>query len=104
MTRKLGTIPGTPQNLQVFVEDAPAVGTVEAECREGRRSAAGAHTDLEAAARERIQYRGVFRDTNRLLEREGDDAGREPDALGQRCNVGEEHQRGWQASLGAIEV
>ena len=83
---------------------ARAVGAVEAERREGRRRAAGADAELEPAAGEEVEHRGVLGDAHRVLERQGDDAGAEADARGPRRDVREEHEGRRQAALGLVEV
>ncbi len=77
---------------------------VEAEGGEGGEIAARSDAHLEAVVAHQVEHGGVLGDAHRHLERQGDDAGAEPDARGARRRLGEEHERRRQAAFALVEM
>ena len=77
---------------------------VQAERGEGGQVAARPDADFQAAAAHEVEHRGILGHPDRQLQRQGDDAGPEPDARGLRGDLGEEHERRRQAALVLVEV
>ena len=92
------------QGVQVADEQRRAVGHIQAEGVEGLQVAASADSDLQPAAGQGIQDGGVLRHAQRQLQRQGDDAGAEAYAAGLGGDVRQEHERGGQSALVAMEV
>ena len=68
------------QPSQIPHEEVVAVFVVEFEPGESRRVAAVADAELQPAAADQVEHDGVLGDADRQFQRQGDDAGAEPDA------------------------
>ena len=92
------------QCVELLAEDAPAILRVLAEREERRGRRARAEPELGASARQQVEHDRVLGDPHRVLERQRDDAGAEPDPRRDRGGVREEHERRRQAALRGVEV
>ena len=92
------------ERVELLAEDPAAILGALAERQERRGRRPGAESELGASAREEVEHDGVLGDAHRVLERQRDDAGAEPDATRRRGDVREEHERRGQSALGGVEV
>ena len=76
--------------LDAFLDPLAAVLHVDAESVELVADEAAADAEIEAALRELVERRGLFRHPDRIVERQHRGAGAEPDALGARRQIGQE--------------
>ncbi len=95
---------GAAQRLGVLDEDPPAIGAVEAEGLEGGEIAARPDAELQPAVAHQVEHGGVLGHAQRQLQRQGDDAGAEPDLRGPRREMGQEDEGRGQAALVLVEV
>ena len=97
-------LPGLVQPLVIAVERRVALVLVEAEGQEGLGRGAGAEAEFEPPARQQIEHRGILGDADRVLHRQDDDAGAEPDPRRARGDEAEERQRRGQSPFVAVEM
>jgi hypothetical protein len=65
---------------------------------------AGAHAEFEPPGAQRIEHCGVLGYSDRIFERQCDDRGAKPDALGLGGHPRQEHQRRRQTALLGVEM
>ena len=92
------------QGREILCENFAPLRAVEAEGGERRRIAAGADAELQPAVDQDVEHGRVLGDTDRLFERQRDDAGAEADGRRARSDMGEEHQRRRQSAFGFVEM
>ena len=98
------TGPGGADQREMVGRQLSAILAVQPEGAEGGHVAAGPDPHLQPAAAEHIQHRGIFGHAQRQFQRQGDDARAEPDAVGLRGHMRQEHQRRRQPALGLMEM
>ena len=91
-------------NVHMPVKNGSPVRAVAPEAFKSRRRAAGAESELEAAVRDEIEHRRVFRDADRLFERQGHDARAKTNSRRARRDIGEKYKRGGKTAFIAIKV
>ena len=102
--RQRAAAPGRAHQLEIAVHQLVAIVGIEAEGGEGGQVAARPDADFEAPARYEVGDGGILGHAHRQLQRQGDDAGAQPDARGLHRSLGEEHERRRQAALALMEV
>ena len=102
--RQRAAAPGGAHQLEIAVHQLVAIVGVEAEGGEGGQVAARPDAHFEAAAGDQVGDGGVLGHAHRQLQRQGDDAGAQPDARGLHRRLGEEHERRRQAAFALVEM
>ena len=92
------------QGREILRENLTPLRAVEAEGCERRRIATGADAEFQPAVGQKVEHGRVLRDTDRLFERQRDDAGAEADGRRARGHMREEHQRRRQSTFGFVEM
>jgi hypothetical protein len=81
-----------------------ALGAVQAERLVRREVAAGSDPHLQSAATHQIEHRGILRDPDRQLQRQGNDPGPQADPRGLPSDLGQEHKGRRQAAFVLVKV
>src|SRR5580692_3121197 len=91
-------------NGHMPVENGRPVCAVAPEAGKGRRRAAGAEPELEAAVGDKVEHRRVLGDPDGLVERQSNNAGAKANSRRARGDMGEKHKGGGKAAFVTVEV
>ena len=87
-----------------MIEQRVPLLAFEAEGGEGRHVATRSDTDFEAAAAHQVGDDGILGDADRQFQRQGDDAGAQPDSRRVGGDMGQEHEGGGQSAFALMEM